>query len=181
MARMNPEKTSSSNLRQPRFVFFGVRLQEPKNIRVVSAVTLVVLLALYRSGSRSAWIKPSRAGVTLSSSHTKRSREAFNVMTPIRLRPAAGDGESISLGPRWTALPTSLPKNQSRRIRPSQTIRCPFGDTSRPLAMAMRATPRSDLTRRPFEKNFESSAPGGAVNWQKPTGARRLRSLHPVN
>jgi len=45
MARMNPEQTSSSNLRQPRFNFFGV-LQEPKSIRGASAVTLVVLLAL---------------------------------------------------------------------------------------------------------------------------------------
>lgn len=46
MARMNPEQTSSSYQRQPSFNFFGVLLQEPKSIRVVSAITLVVLLAL---------------------------------------------------------------------------------------------------------------------------------------
>mgnify|MGYP002636377667 CR=1 FL=1 len=45
MARINPKQTSSSNRRQPRFGFSGV-LQEPQSIRVVSAVTLVVLLAL---------------------------------------------------------------------------------------------------------------------------------------
>jgi hypothetical protein len=36
--------------------------------------------------------------VTLSPSHTKGSSEAFDATTPNRLRPAIGDGESISLG-----------------------------------------------------------------------------------
>ncbi|MEZ7978267.1 MAG: hypothetical protein QMC74_01045 [Myxococcota bacterium] len=45
MARMKPEQASSPNRRQLRFEFGGV-LQGPKSIPVVSAVTLVVLLAL---------------------------------------------------------------------------------------------------------------------------------------
>lgn len=45
MARMKPEQTSSSTLSSRRFRFIGVH-HEPERIRVASAVTLVVLIAM---------------------------------------------------------------------------------------------------------------------------------------